>query len=224
MEINADFSQAVDVRPGDIDWIASPLPGVDRRMLDRIGGEVARATSIVRYAAGSRFDRHVHDLGEEFIVLEGTFSDASGDFSEGCYVRNPPGSGHAPWSEGGCVIFVKLRQFDSDDLERVVVDTDASALWARKDDLVHVLPLHKFGSERVAMIEFRPGGVFKSFGRPGGTEILVLDGELELDGALYPKHSWIRFPEGKTVNLSSAGGCRIWVKSGHMANVAKDAV
>jgi len=32
----------------------SPLPGVERWMLDRVGGEVARATSLVRYAAGAK--------------------------------------------------------------------------------------------------------------------------------------------------------------------------
>ena len=129
MEINADFARSVTVRPGEVDWVPSPLPGVDRRMLDRIGGEVARATSIVRYAAGSSFAPHTHDLGEEFLVLDGVFSDASGDFGPGSYVRNPPGSSHAPWSEDGCTIFVKLRQFAEDDLETVQVDTAAGAGW-----------------------------------------------------------------------------------------------
>lgn len=217
MEINADFSQAVSVRPGDVDWIPSPLPGVDRRMLDRIGGEIARATSIVRYAKNSRFDRHVHDLGEEFVVLEGVFSDASGDFPAGSYVRNPPGSDHAPWSDEGCVIFVKLRQFAIDDLERVVVAADTSPHWVPKDDQVSVLPMHKFGDERVALLNFEPGSTFPAFGRKGGTEVFVLDGELEMDGEIYPQHSWIRLPDGWTVDLKSEKGCRLWAKSGHLA-------
>ena len=66
-------------------------------MLDRIGDEVARATSIVRYAPGSSFARHEHAKGEEFLVLEGIFSDDSGDYPAGFYVRNPPGSGHTPF-------------------------------------------------------------------------------------------------------------------------------
>jgi len=127
MEINADFSKTVTVRPGDVDWVASPLPGVDRKMLDRIGDEVARATSIVRYAPKSSFSPHTHDMGEEFLVLDGVFSDAAGDFGPGSYVRNPPGSSHAPWSEDGCTIFVKLRQFDESDLETVRIDTKGGA-------------------------------------------------------------------------------------------------
>ncbi len=42
-------------------------------MLERDGDEVVRATSIVCYAAGSRFTRHVHELGEELFMLYGEF-------------------------------------------------------------------------------------------------------------------------------------------------------
>ncbi|MEP5152472.1 cupin domain-containing protein, partial [Planktotalea sp.] len=67
MELNADFKKRVVVHSEQLEWNASPMPGVDRRMLDRIGGEVARATTIVRYAPGSQFSEHTHTGGEEFI-------------------------------------------------------------------------------------------------------------------------------------------------------------
>ncbi|GAL13613.1 hypothetical protein JCM19233_4618 [Vibrio astriarenae] len=51
--------------------------------LDRVGGEVARATSIVRYKPNSAFSPHTHDGGEEFFVLEGVFSDEHGDYPQG---------------------------------------------------------------------------------------------------------------------------------------------
>ena len=50
MILNADFTKRAVVHAATLDWKASPMPGVERRMLDRIGDEVARATSIVRYA------------------------------------------------------------------------------------------------------------------------------------------------------------------------------
>ena len=87
MRINADFSQRAIVTPADWCWVGSPESGVERMMLDRIGEEVARATSIVRYAPGSRFPRHEHAKGEEFLVLDGVFSDESGDYGPGAYVR-----------------------------------------------------------------------------------------------------------------------------------------
>src|SRR6059058_5957976 len=107
MRINADFTKRASVHAGAADWVQSPMAGVERRMLDRIGDEVARATSIVRYAPGSHFSPHTHDGGEEFLVLEGVFSDEHGDFPAGSYIRNPPQSRHTPGSERGCVLFVK---------------------------------------------------------------------------------------------------------------------
>jgi anti-sigma factor ChrR (cupin superfamily) len=119
MKLNADFTKRAVVHAATLDWQASPMAGVERRMLDRIGDEVARATSIVRYAPGSQFSPHVHGGGEEFLVLEGVFQDEHGDFPAGSYVRNPPGSRHTPGSMLGCTMFVKLWQFDLADRKRI---------------------------------------------------------------------------------------------------------
>eukprot|EP00797_Seminavis_robusta_P017133 Sro2559_g331280.1 Factor ChrR (124) ;mRNA; f:12829-13200 len=80
-------------------------------MLDRVGEEKARATTIVEYSPNSKFPKHTHIGGEEFLVLKGTFKDQHGAFPAGTYVRNPIGSEHAPWVDGdGCTIMVKLLQ------------------------------------------------------------------------------------------------------------------
>jgi anti-sigma factor ChrR (cupin superfamily) len=110
MMINANFDERVVLHADDIAWRDSPMPGVSRRPLDRIGDEIARATTIVRYAPNSSFSAHTHDGGEEFIVLEGVFQDEHGDFPAGSYIRNPPTSRHTPGSRDVCVIFVKLWQ------------------------------------------------------------------------------------------------------------------
>ena len=123
LNLNDDFSRRVVAPVSDAAWAPSPQPGVERRMLDRVGGEVARATSVVRYAPNSRFERHVHGGGEEILVLEGVFSDEAGDYPAGTYLRNPPGSAHAPFSREGCVLFVKLWQFAQGDLQTVRIDT-----------------------------------------------------------------------------------------------------
>lgn len=107
-----------------IPWVASPIAGVHRRMLDRIGDEVARATTIVRYDPGSSFSRHAHPGGEEFVVLEGVFEDEHGAYPAGSYVRNPPGTQHTPGSRQGCMMFVKLWQFEATDVTRILIDVD----------------------------------------------------------------------------------------------------
>lgn len=225
MEINADFSKAATVRPGDVDWVASPLPGVDRMMLDRVGGEVARATSIVRYAPGSSFEPHTHDMGEEFLVLDGVFSDASGDYGPGSYVRNPPGTSHAPWSEPGCTIFVKLRQFEADDLTPVAIETAADGNNGAEGwrplppDGLETFDLHRHGLEFVRLLRLAPGTVVPRHGHVGGEEILVLDGTLEDEFGVYPKGTWNRHPPGSRHRAWSDTGCTMWAKVGHLGGM-----
>ena len=216
MQLRSDFTQRAVVLPDEQVFVPSPLAGVERVMLDRVGDEVARATSIVRYAPGSRFSEHVHALGEEFLVLDGTFSDERGEYPVGSYVRNPPGSAHAPWSRGGCTLFVKLRQFDPDDLERKVVDTRAAEWRPGLVEGLSVLPLHEFGTEHVALVRWAPGTVFRPHVHVGGEEILVLDGTFEDEFGRYPAGSWIRSPAMSRHHPFSREGCTLYVKVGHL--------
>ena len=221
MQIRSDLSRRAVVRPGEADYVPSPLPGVERLMLDRDGGEVARATSLVRYAAGSAFSEHLHDAGEEFFVLDGVFEDEEGRYPAGTYVRNPPGSRHAPRSPEGCTLFVKLRQFAPDDLARVVVDTRAAdgraAAWrAGLVPGLSVMPLHEHGIEHVALVRWAAGTVFRPHVHPGGEEILVLSGVFEDEHGAYPAGSWLRSPAMSRHRPFTREGCTILVKVGHL--------
>jgi hypothetical protein len=173
IRLNADFSQRVVMRASEAVWSPSPSPGIERRMLDRIGGEVARATSIVRYAANSSFPEHTHEGGEEFLVLEGVFSDLSGDFSTGAYVRNPPGTSHAPWTAQGCVLFVKLRQMRRDDCARVQIDTSRHG-WI-DEGARRRMPLFEGPGERVELAACS-AGADETIANAAGLEVLVLAG------------------------------------------------
>ena len=215
--IRADFAQRAVVRPGDIDWVPSPIEGVTRRMLDRVGDEVARATSLVRYAPDSSFDAHVHGGGEEFLVLDGVFSDEHGDYPPGTYVRNPPGSSHAPSSTPGCTIFVKLYQFDAADATRVVIDTRKAAFRPGLVDGLSVLPLHAFGTEHVALVRWAPGTHFRRHRHFGGEEIFVIEGTFEDEHGRYDAGSWLRSPHNSEHTPFSRDGCLIYVKTGHLS-------
>ena len=215
MRINADFSQVAIVDRSTAEWISSPESGVDRIMLDRIGDEVARATSIVRYATGSSFARHEHAMGEEFLVLDGVFSDDYGDYPPGTYVRNPPGSGHSPYSKDGCRILVKLRQFNPEDLTRVVINTHEVELW-QPGDTADSLPLHTFGTEQVRMMRIAAEQDYSIAGDPIGTEIFVVSGSIRFDGEKLPAESWLRLPAGQAADLEAREDVVLWVKSGHL--------
>ncbi|WP_339332619.1 cupin domain-containing protein [uncultured Maricaulis sp.] len=214
--LNADFSERAVVRPEDYEWVTSPASGVERMMLDRIGGEVARATTIVRFAPNSRFDPHDHPLGEEFLVLDGVFSDESGDYPAGSYVRNPPGSRHQPHTDPGCTILVKLRQFDPMDLVSKVIDTRSAPFRPGLVDSLSVLPLHEAGTEHVALVRWQPGTRFNRHRHWGGEEIFVIEGVFEDEHGRYPAGSWLRSPHMSQHTPFSTEGCLIWVKTGHL--------
>jgi anti-sigma factor ChrR (cupin superfamily) len=216
MKINADLSRPAVEYSEQLPWAASPLAGVERRMLERDGDEVARATSIVRYAPQSYFDHHAHDLGEEFFVLEGVFSDEMGDFPAGMYVRNPPGSRHKPHSDAGCTIFVKLRQFEPADREYVRIDTTTAAWSPGITSGLSALPLHVHGHERVAALRLESRTQLDRMSHPGGVEIFVLDGVLEDEHGRYPKGTWLRNPPGSHHQPFSNEGCTLYVKIGHL--------
>jgi anti-sigma factor ChrR (cupin superfamily) len=220
MNLNADFTKRAFVHAATLDWKASPMPGVERRMLDRIGDEVARATSIVRYAPGSHFSPHVHGGGEEFLVLEGVFQDEHGDFPAGCYVRNPPQSRHTPGSKPGCTMFVKLWQFDLADRRHVRLDTNKMALLDVKGrDGVRLLPLFKDAHEDVRLEQWAPGAAIE-FDPNGGFEVLVLEGGFREGGETYGPQSWLRLPIGTHFSARAAtDGCRVWIKEGHLRHV-----
>jgi len=220
MEINADFSCRVAVHAARLPWIPSPMAGVDRRMLDRIGDEIARATSIVRYAAASRFSPHAHGGGEEFLVLDGVFQDEHGAYPAGSYVRNPPTSRHTPGSAVGCVLFVKLWQFDPADRREVKVKTAGLAYAAAAGRPgVERLPLFRDDGEDVRLERWMPGAAI-TLDLPGGAELLVLEGGFDQDGERFEPLSWLRLPAGSVLQANAGpNGCRLWIKTGHLLNI-----
>lgn len=218
MELNADFSQRAVVHAAKLPWIPSPMAGVDRRMLDRIGDEVARATSIVRYAPESHFSPHTHGGGEEFLVLDGVFQDEHGDYPPGSYVRNPPTTRHKPGSAPGCTIFVKLWQFDADDRTEVRIDTGKHALALAPDRPgVEILPLFHDAREDVRLERWAANADI-ALALPGGIEILVLHGGFAEGGENFAPQSWLRLPAGARLTAKAGpDGARVWIKAGHLA-------
>ncbi len=214
--LNADFTERCVVNSSNLPWQPSSSPLVHRRLLERNGGEVARATSIVRYDAGATFGAHLHELGEEILVIDGTLSDEHGHYGPGTYLKNPPGSSHAPFSTGGCTLFVKLRHLDPEDTGRVVVHTLQSPWYRGMVDGLMVMPLSEFGTRHTAMVRWAPGTYFNPHRHYGGEEIFVVEGVFSDEHGSYPQGSWIRSPHLSQHKPFSVEGCLILVKTGHL--------
>ena len=213
--LNMDFSKRVVVDTQQLDWQPSPRSGVWRKPLAREEAERGHATSIVRYDPGSRFHAHDHPQGEEILVLEGTFSDETGDYSAGTYFRNPEGFRHAPFSEPGCVILVKLHQFQEGDDAHVVIDTN-NAHWRPGHGNLQVLPLHEYQGESTALVKWPAGERFLSHSHFGGEEIYVISGALCDEHGRYEAGTWLRSPHLSEHFPWAEEETLIWVKVGHL--------
>lgn len=209
MRVNADFTKRVAVHFDQSEWVASPAAGVERKMLDRIGEEVARATTIVRFAPGSAFAPHTHDGGEEYLVLDGVFQDETGDFPVGSYVRNPPTSSHTPSAKEGATILVKLHQFDPEDRTELRRSINGEG----------TVRLFKDEHEEVRVLNLEPGETL-DLDAAQGLELFVIEGGLQESGEEFATWDWLRLPPGTQSNaVAGSSGARIWVKSGHLSEM-----
>lgn len=205
--LNMSFDEKVVIDTTKLEWQQSPRPGVWRKPLAREEAERGHATSIVRYESGASFSSHDHPLGEEILVLEGVFSDESGDYKAGTYFRNPKGYRHAPFSREGCIILVKLHQFLALDTRHVCIDTH------QDDWQSNQLALHQFGSEKVSMQVILEGESLVVPGDERGQEVYILSGELRDANQSYIAGTWMRYPD--VFDLSARSDTRIWLKTGH---------
>jgi hypothetical protein len=215
--LNMDMSALVGIQASEHTWQSSPREGVWRKPLAREDAERGHATSIVRFDASSQFTQHGHPLGEEVLVLDGVFSDHTGDFDRGSYFRNPPGFDHAPFSTDGCTIFVKLHQFLPGDKERVChnyLRSDETEQWRDLGDSLS-FRLHHFESETVSLVRSLAKEVRFENSREG-TEVYVLEGGVDYAGVSYNTGAWLRIPKTSTEPLVLASHSLLWLKTGHL--------
>ena len=212
--LNMDRSKRVVIETAAMDWEPSPVAGVWRKKLEREAAESGRVTSVVRYEPGSTFSSHPHPRGEEIFVLSGVFEDEHGRYPAGSYLRNPPGSQHAPSSPDGCDLLVKLDQFEPADTQKVCIQTATAAWHPGLVPGLSVMPLHSFEVEHTALVRWAPGTEFQPHTHPGGEEIFVLEGTFEDEDGVYPQGSWLRNPSYSRHRPFSREGCTIYVKTG----------
>jgi len=217
-KIRADFSQRVVVRPKDYIWESSPTQGVLRVKFDRIGDEIARATSLVRYTPNSEFPAHQHFGGEEILVLEGVFEDGTGQYPTGTYLRNPIGSEHQPKAgPDGALLFVKLGQFSTADIQTSRISTFEQSWSQGLVPGLTVLPLHEHATEHTALVNWLPNTQFQRHTHIGGEEIFVIRGTFYDEHGSYESGSWIRSPHMSThTPYTKEDGALIYVKTGHL--------
>lgn len=215
MQKNHDLSKSVVVDSANSDWLPSPAKGVKRLILEREGGEkTTRATSIVAYAPNSKFAPHQHPLGEEFYVLSGTFSDEHGDYPAGTYVRNPPMSSHQPFSDEGCMIWVKLQQFNTDDRHDIAIDTTTKEADFQTELLSRYVLFDDY--ETVEKVDVNAAADLPDTWFGKGTEFLILSGGISDERQTYATGYWVRIAASQTKNLHAQANTSFIVKYRHL--------
>jgi len=199
-----------------LEWSASPSGSVHRKRVHLVGPpESGQVTSVVRYEPMSKFPAHDHPDGEEILVLEGVFSDEHGDWGAGTYLLNPEGFSHAPFSDPGCIIFVKLRQFAGLERTHVVLDTDALDWEAGAVSGVSRKRLYEQpGFPDVMCLErWDPGIALGTVSYDDGAELFVIDGEFIDEFGSHSSGTWIRLPTGSSHRPRTETGCTVYIKA-----------
>ena len=221
---NDEVAPARDTSPmirhtDEMEWQPSPSPTVWRKRLELDGpAEAGRVTSVVRYLPDASFPPHPHPDGEEILVLDGVFTDQTGDHGAGSYLLNPEGFEHGPSSGPGCILLVKLRQYPGAGREVVRVDS-ARAVWSPHAVAgVEVLELYRSDDhpEEMRLVRIAAGADVPAQGFPRGEEIFVVDGSFRDEHGAYRAGSWVKYPPGGEHTPRSDGGCTLYVKKGHL--------
>ncbi len=217
--INMDLTKQVLIQTNELNWLDSPMAGVQRKQLEREAAESGHVTSLVRYSPQSKFQAHEHPAGEEILVLRGVFSDENGDYAEGSYLRNPPGSKHAPFSREGCLILVKLGQMTPGQPQIVIHSNRHWQPTGKPGYWRQTLYTDPFSTEDVGLEKLEPGSKLPPLEVVAGEEIFVIDGVIKIGDDYCAAGTWVRLPAGHLRVISSDQGCYFWVKRGHLTRV-----
>ncbi len=221
--VNGDMAVRACMDTAKMEWQPSPSGKVSRKRVHLVGEpESGQVTSLVRYEPGSTFHAHDHPEGEEILVLEGTFQDEHGDWPAGTYLLNPEGFRHAPFSEDGCVLFVKLRQLDGPGREHVAIQTADLPWEPSRVSGMDCKPLYRGPAntpDAMRLERWRAGASPGKREYADGVEILVLRGAFEDEVGRYGKGTWLRLPAGASHSPFSSQGCELYVKTGAISSL-----
>ncbi len=218
--VHDDFNKRIVVKPNDYSWTSLSIPGIQHMTLDRIGGKLNCATTLVRYTQDSGIPENIHYGDLEFFVLDGTLTDEHGEYSSGAYVRNPKGTCSPPSiAAKGSTLFMKSHPFPKNDKQHTVIDTEKATWRPGVVEGLQVMPLHEYEGEHVALVRWAPHTQFNLHSHRGGEEILVLEGVFYDEYDCYPTGTWIRSPHlSRHTPFTKEEGALIYVKVGHLVS------
>ncbi|WP_218616889.1 cupin domain-containing protein [[Phormidium ambiguum] IAM M-71] len=172
-------------------------------------------TMLTRFEPGGFFPLHGHPGGEEILVLEGNFQDETGVHPPGTYMLNPEGFNHHPFSNEGCLTFVKLRQHGGKTRQQVRTNIFELPWQTGTVAEIEVQPIYEQVGypEKVWIERWQPGTKLSEVVETELKEIFVIQGTWSDDFGDYPTYSWLRYAPNCPYSPASKDGCLIYVKT-----------
>ncbi|MBD2437123.1 cupin domain-containing protein [Nostoc sp. FACHB-110] len=172
-------------------------------------------TMLTKFEPGGFFGLHGHPGGEEILVLQGNFQDETGVHPPGTYLLNPEGFIHRPYSDEGCLTFVKLRQHGGKTRRQVRVNIFELPWQAGIIPEIKVKLLYEQMDypEKVWIEQWQPGTALSNVVENEVKEIFVIEGTWSDELGDYPAYSWVRYSPHCPYSPASKNGCLIYVKT-----------
>lgn len=204
--MNSDYDLRVLIQTKELPWEPTKQEGVYKKLLS---SKENAETSIIKLTENALLNPVSTHSSTEVFILEGTYINEFGEYSQGTYLRLPREDESLVRTTSGCVFFRKTNDFDDD--QSAIVHTPTSQ-WLNGHGNLQVLPLH----DQTALVKWPLNERFIPHKHWGGEEILVLKGVFMDEHGHYPEGSWIRSPHLSTHFPYVAEETVIWVKTGHL--------
>lgn len=215
-QVHADLLTRVSVLPTSLMWHQTHYTGIWFGCFES-DDEVQEhpVTMLTRFDPGGFFPLHGHPGGEEILVLEGNFIDETGVHPPGTYMLNPEGFIHRPYSDEGCLTFVKLRQHGGKTRQQVRTNIFNDSWQPGRIPPIQVQPAYEQAgfSEKVWFERWLPGTQLLDVVETDIKEIFLVEGSWSDELGSYPTGSWLRYPPNCPYSPFSETGCLIYVKT-----------
>ncbi len=225
-----DSPHAQHVRTTELSWEHSPRRGVWRKRLFHRGGvENGIVTSLVRFDPSASFQEHDHPKGGEILVLPSVFSDHTGDHQPGTHLLNPEGFSHAPFSQSGCLLFVRLLQHEGRSQVTSVLKDHGT-----EPGFVRTMLGYDQSCHRELLTGTLRGDCPVSLGHGVADDAavyshridcFVVDGSFSLDDHVMGTQDWLSFHQTSdgSIDLSLSGSGRLYVSAQRCTSLEGDA-
>jgi anti-sigma factor ChrR (cupin superfamily) len=204
------------VLPTSLTWYQTNYTGIWFRCFES-DNEIQEhpVTMLTRFDPGGFFQLHGHPGGEEILVLQGIFEDEIGIHTPGTYMLNPEGFIHRPYSNEGCLTFVKLRQHGGKTRNQVRTNIYESPWQSGIIPKIEVKTLYQqIGyPEKVWVERWQPHTKLSNIVETEVKEIFLIEGSWSDALGNYPTGSWLRYPPNYPYSPASETGCLLYVKT-----------